>query len=427
MTSDLPAGWRTRRLADCGEWLSGGTPAKSRPEYWDGEIPWIGPKDLHVRYVDDAEEHLTPEGAENGTKLVPSNSILIVVRSMALAKRLQIGFTRRTVAFNQDIKAIKPSKGVNPRFLFHALWGAHNAIHALVDEASHGTKRLRTEVLGDFEIPIPPRSEQKRIETVLNALDDKIESNRRVAELCNEIGATIFRARFLDFAGVEQFEETELGPVPTGWRLGRLSDLCTTQYGYTASASNEAVGPKLLRVTDINKRPWIEWDHVPYCQIAPRDYEKYRLYRGDIVVARMADPGKAAIVDDEMEDAVFASYLVRLKAPTLIEAYFLYFFLQSAAYDDYIESAVSGSVQKNMNARVITNARLPIPTRDKMESFAKIAVPLRMRAAAALRESARLATVRDTLVPKLVSGEIRVADSDDPAETLGAVIEEHAA
>ena len=216
MKFELPPGWEMRRLRECGDWLSGGTPSKSKPEYWGGEIPWVGPKDLHIQYIDDAEEHVTDAGVANGTRTVPEGTVLIVVRSMALANRLQIALTRRRVAFNQDIKAIVPGERLRPRFLLHALWGFHDEIHALVDEASHGTKRLRTEVLGEFAIAVPPIDEQERIEAVLGTLDDKIESNRRLGRLLEQIAQTEFQARFVDFIGIEQLDESEHGPAPPG-------------------------------------------------------------------------------------------------------------------------------------------------------------------------------------------------------------------
>ncbi len=207
----------------------------------------------------------------------------------------------------------------------------------------------------------------------------------------------------------DRLVDSDLGEIPEGWEVARLSDLCSTQYGYTASALSEPVGPKLLRVTDINKRNWIEWDTVPYCSISVEDKAKYALSLGDIVVARMADPGKSAIVEEQI-DAVFASYLVRLKTTSLAHAYYLYGFLKSDAYREYSESATSGSVQANMNAKVIVGAKLLVPPTAVMEAYLHSVLPLRRRIVANLRESRTLTALRDALLPKLISGELRVKD-----------------
>ena len=257
---------------------------------------------------------------------------------------------------------------------------------------------LKCADIPNFCLPIPPLPEQRAIASVLGALDDKIELNRRMNETLEALAQSLFKAWFVD--------ATQDG-LPKGWREGKISDICSTQYGYTARAIEEAVGPKFLRVMDINKQNWIDWSSVPHCSIPEKDKSRYALSVGDIVVARMADPGKSAIVEQPI-DAVFASYLVRLKAESLAHAYYLYYFLKASAYTDYAEGAMSGSVQANMNAKVIVAAELPVPPSLLMEAFLAKVLPLRQRIVANLNESRTLAALRDALLPKLLSGELRV-------------------
>ena len=164
-------------------------------------------------------------------------------------------------------------------------------------------------------------------------------------------------------------------------------------------------------MTDINKQNWIEWDAVPHCVIDGASKSAYALKPGDVVVARMADPGKSAIIDDDV-DAVFASYLVRLRTSSLAEAHFVYGFLKSELYTDYAVGAKGGSVQANMNARVIVAATLVVPPLPLMECYLRLVLPIRQRMAANVRESRTLASLRDTLLPKLLSGEIRMPSAE---------------
>lgn len=303
-------------------------------------------------------------------------------------------------------------------------------------------------------IKVPPLPEQRAIAHILGTLDDKIELNRRMNETLEAIARAIFKSWFVDFdpaidnailagnpipstlaekaarrremlacAKAEgcdscfpkdiadvfpaRFIDSDLGPIPAGWEVKKLSDLCSTQYGYTASAINEPIGPKLLRVTDINKRNWIEWGDVPHCTIDPETREFYALRVGDLVVARMADPGKSAIIEEDL-DAVFASYLVRLKTSSLAHSYYIYGFLKSELYGDYAEGTRSGSVQASMNAKVIVGADLVVPPIKITEKFLQMVLPLRHRLIANVRESRTLAALRDILLPKLISGQIRI-------------------
>ncbi|MEO8588547.1 MAG: restriction endonuclease subunit S [Flavobacteriales bacterium] len=246
-------------------------------------------------------------------------------------------------------------------------------------------------------VAYPSLSMQKAIAEMVNALDEKIELNRRMNGTLEALAQALFKEWFVDGAKEE-------------WKEKRLSDLVQTQYGYTASASSDEVGPKFLRVTDINKQNWIEWSAVPQCVIEGKDADAYKLKVGDILVARMADPGKSAIIEEEV-DAVFASYLVRLKTSNLAQSYFLYHYLKSPAYLEYCEGAKSGTVQLNMNAKVIVAVQFKVPPQQLMDRFLDSVLPLRKRIVANVNESRTLAALRDTLLPKLMRGVVRVKDA----------------
>lgn len=310
-----------------------------------------------------------------------------------------------------------------PRFLLYAYLGPQFQ-RVIVENTISGSTvdRIPLKSMGGFEIVLPPREEQERIARVLGALDDKIESNRRLSTLLEDAAAAVFDARFVDFVGVEEFEDSEFGPIPVGWRVGRLSDYCEFRYGYTASASDEPLGPRFLRVKDINKQPWIDWDSVPFCEIEDAAIERFRLLPGDLVVARMADPGKTAQVVDEVE-AVCASYLVRIRPSAPEWSDFLHRYMRSPPYQSYIASMMSGSVQKNINARVLTAAEMVSPPFAAIEQFGSTVGPMHKLQASYIREASALQAARDALLPKLISGQLRVPVSDDADEVIGSLVE----
>jgi type I restriction enzyme S subunit len=303
---------------------------------------------------------------------------------------------------------------------------------ALISSVATGSVQQNLNITGlhGIDVPLPPLADQKAIAAVLGTLDDKIELNRRMNARLEAIARALFQSWFVDFDPVRakldgrrptaldpstaalfpnEFADSELGPIPKGWDACKISDMCTTQYGYTASATDDLVGPQFLRVMDINKQDWIGWSSVPYCEMSDEDKQRYVLSIGDIVVARMADPGKSAIVEQKI-DAVFASYLVRLKTLSLGHAYYLYYWLKSPAYTEYSVGAMSGSVQKNMNAKVIVAADLLLPPSSVIQAFLERVLPLRKRITANLSESHTLAAIRDALLPKLLSGEITLKE-----------------
>lgn len=290
---------------------------------------------------------------------------------------------------------IDPAKA-DPHFVYWWLQGMYaDGRTWAYQNRSTGIANFQFQHFLDAEkVKLPSREEQRAIAATLGALDDKIESNRRAMAKLDELFHAMWRREY-DGIPVEAEES--------------LSEHVTTQYGLTASASSDADGDKFLRVTDINKQNWIDWTGVPFAPTDDSLRAKYSLNKGDLLVARMADPGKSAIYDGG-PTAVFASYLVRLKPASYEEALFIYGFLKSSEYLDYAAGAMTGSVQKNMNAKVIVAASLRWPDSSALSRFAEHAGPLRDKIAQIVEESARLSALRDALLPELLSGRIRAAD-----------------
>ena len=357
---------------------------------------------------------------------------------------------------------------------FASYWLRHPDVRGWIVAHAVGSTmpNLNTSIMAAIPFVVPPLPEQRAIARVLGGLDDKIELNRRMNRTLEDLARGLFRSWFVDFdpvtkplkgragsasghahaAGVPsaaagaalpaalgdglpitpgpwptRLVDSPLGPIPEGWRVGTVADLCTTQYGYTASATDEAVGPRMLRVTDMNKEPWVEWANVPHCRIDDDVLPRYALKLGDVLVSRMADPGKAAIVEEVLpEGAVFASYLIRLATRSIAASYYLFYYLRSDQYLDYAESVSGGTVQKNMNAQVITAAQMIIAPDAVADEFARFVRPWRAQIAANLQESRSLAALRDALLPQLLSGEIRLREAeravDDAVQSTGPSI-----
>ena len=168
---DLPEEWQITSLMDVGLWLSGGTPSRKERSYWDGSVPWVSGKDMKRSRLDDAIEHVSKAAIGNGTRVVPTGSILVVVRGMILAHTFPAALTTRRVAFNQDVKALVTGTSFDAEFVLYWLQYRQNQILNLVETASHGTKRLPTGQLFAQSIPRPQREEQKRIARFLRSND----------------------------------------------------------------------------------------------------------------------------------------------------------------------------------------------------------------------------------------------------------------
>jgi type I restriction enzyme S subunit len=157
----------------------GGTPSKSEPQYWNGTIPWITPKDMKRRELSDSLLRIT-EAAVQGSpaKLLQPGAVLVVVRGMILAHTFPSAILRRPAAINQDMKALMPGPTMLPEYLCSVLWVRNSELLALVDRSSHDTRKFDVDKLLAFEFPLPSIADQHRIVVELDSLQQSVSSLR---------------------------------------------------------------------------------------------------------------------------------------------------------------------------------------------------------------------------------------------------------
>ena len=180
-TSGLPETWAVSPLGHLGVWNGGGTPTKSNPAFWKGDIPWASPKDIKVARLWDSSDHVSTAAIEaSATTVVPKGSVLVVTRSGILSHTLPIATNEVPLAINQDLKAITPFPGIDADYLAWTLRALERRI--LKECSKHGTTVHSVEVprLQAFDVPVAPPQEQRRIvakiEELFSELDKGVES-----------------------------------------------------------------------------------------------------------------------------------------------------------------------------------------------------------------------------------------------------------
>ena len=182
ITNGVPKGWERRPLGRCARFLSGGTPSKTRADFWEGDIPWVSSGELTAMRIHTTTLAVTAEAIEAGSRLVPRDTILAVVRGMSLAKEFRIGVTSAPMSFNQDLKAIVAEPEIDVLLLFHSLDAQREQIRDRAGEASHGTKKLDSSVLSEVPILVPPKAVQRHFGdhvALLNSQWDNLEQQNQ--------------------------------------------------------------------------------------------------------------------------------------------------------------------------------------------------------------------------------------------------------
>ena len=302
--------WREATLGTVADFISGGTPSKSRSDYWGGSIPWASAKDMKRLQLQETEDNVTTEGVANGTRMVPANTVLVLVLGMTLLNEVPICIAQQPMTFNQDVKALRPKPGVAEEFLPYLILGNKDRLLGLVDLAGHGTGRLNTEEVKALTVLLPPLPEQRAIAHVLGTLDEKIELNRRMNETLEAMARALFKDWFVDFGPVrakmagrepylppdvwslfpDRLAPSELGEVPAGWQVGTLGDVSNLN-PESWSRTNVPIG---IEYVDLANTKWgvIEsTQNVPW-QDAPSRAKRI-LRSGDTIIGTVR-PGNGS-------------------------------------------------------------------------------------------------------------------------------------
>ncbi|WP_437871444.1 restriction endonuclease subunit S [Methylorubrum extorquens] len=159
------------RLGNLGRWSSGGTPSKSDETLWDGDVPWICPRDMKSPVVTRAESTVSEKAVGGACKLVPKGTLLLVVRGMILAKTIPTATTAMSATYNQDIKAFHPNGRAIPKFVQLCLQHQTRNLLRHVNTATHGTKKLDAQTIANVVIPLPDLSMQIELSDAITDMD----------------------------------------------------------------------------------------------------------------------------------------------------------------------------------------------------------------------------------------------------------------
>ncbi|WP_028490831.1 restriction endonuclease subunit S [Thermus islandicus] len=408
--------WREYRIGEIAEIIGGSTPSTADPSNFDGEIPWLTPKDLsgpHDRYVSRGERSLSRKGLDScSAQLLPPGTVL-------LTSRAPIGYlaiAKNPIATNQGFRNLIPKPLMNSEFLYYWLKGH---VEELQRHASGSTfQELSGTALAQIRIRVPPLPEQRAIAHILGTLDDKIELNRRMSETLEAMARALFKAWFVDFEPVrakmegrwrrgeslpglpahlydlfpDRLVESELGEIPEGWEVGTLRRVAEVTSG--------------KRPTRVFAKPSPEATVPLWGGNGPMGYVSESLYSEPILLTgRVGTLGSVF----RIQGASWPSDNTLVVLPQSKAAFeFLYFCLERFDFD----ALNRGSTQPLLTQSDLGAQNVLIPADPALREFHKYVSTYFRMIDQATDESRTLAALRDALLPKLISGELRVRDAE---------------
>lgn len=386
--------WKKCTISDLGTVVGGATPSTKIPENYDGGlIPWITPKDLagfSGRFISHGERNITEQGLKScSTQSMPAHTILF-------SSRAPIGYVaiaRNEVCTNQGFKSVIPNNDTDYMFLYYLLKFNKNKIESLGSGTTF--KEVSGSTMRGIEVDVPESiEEQRRIALILASLDDKIENNEKINQ---NLYQQLF-ALYDSFSTSDIEEEVELGT------------LCQFQEGYVNPAQTHSEyfdgDVKWLRAVDINESFIFETSRT-LTQTGFQSAKKsaFLFSPNTIAISKSGTIGRLGIVADYMcgNRAVIN---IAPRDPSLLP--FIYSFLKSRQ-KEFSDLAV-GSVQKNLYVSLLEPLLVRMPTPEALSKFCNAGNALLNTIRNNCQENLRLGQLRDTLLPKLMSGELDVSE-----------------
>ena len=404
--------FRRMKLSEIGQIVAGGTPKTKIEEYWNGDVPWITPKDLSSHagmYISRGERNISQVGLDNSSaKLLPKGTVLFTSR----APIGYVAIARNEVTTNQGFKSIIVDDENDNIFIYYLL---KNNIDIIENHANGSTfKEISGSVMKSLEFGIPSLREQKAIAHILSTLDDKIEVNNQINKTLENMAQAIFKQWFVDFefpnengepykSSGGEMVESELGTIPKGWEVVQFRDIFRFVKGKKPKTIAECEfkdSEKYLTIDVLNR------NSVLFCS-----KEKVIEANSEDVLMVMDGASSGAVYFGQK--GVVASTLAKLELISQkVSNQFLFYAIKY--FENDIKTHTTGSAIPHTDKEYTYRLMIALPNDISLQT--KIDDLLRDISdtfIAREQENAVLKATRDTLLPKLMSGEIRVPLDQD--------------
>lgn len=349
-------------------------------------------------------QRLFPLDARVVRRPLPGDVLMGIIGTFGTAYRVRAS-DRFGVA--SAVALLRPDREVlTPEYLYYVV--VSPTFRAAHDQYKSGSAQGYTNLptIRRLPVPVPPLDEQRRIAAVLGALDDKIELNRKMNRTLEEMAQAIFKSWFIDFDGQGDLVDSELGPIPSGWSVGSLSSV--------AKNIREVVQPR-----DIDgETPYVGLEHVPrrsaslesWGRAAEADSGKGRFEKGDILFGKLR-PYFHKVVPSPV-NGVASTDIIVVRPKRQRWRWFTFGHLFSDEMVAHATASSDGTKMPRTKWADLCRYAIAVPPADVADNYQGTASPLFERLWANSDQSRTLATLRDALLPKLMSGEIRVPEAE---------------
>lgn len=400
--------WKEVRLGDvCSRVCSGGTPKSTNLSYYGGEIPWLNTKEIDFNRIYSTEKTITDSGLNNSSaKWIAPNTVTVAMYGATAGKSciVKVPMTTNQACCNLTIN----DEVADYEFVYYSLKNDYTTLASLANGGAQ--QNLNAQIIKDYVLQMPSLADQRRIASILSSLDRKIELNNKINADLEEMAQAIFKNWFVDFEPFKngKFVDSELGMIPEGWKVGTLGEFCKCLLGGTPSRSKEEYwngDVNWINSGEINKFRILEASEKITELGLAKSATKLLPKKTTVLAITGATLGQVSLLEI---DTCANQSVIGVLENTEVPYEYIYPFIK-----DRIEMLIqhqTGGAQQHINKDNVESLIFLLPAINVLEDYFSLVSPMYKRIESLCFENLYLSLLRDTLLPRLMSGELEVPE-----------------
>jgi len=382
-------------------------------EYSETGVPLISVREIRNGFFEITPD--TPRIDEKTTAKLPKYVLkhgdIVFGRKGGVERNARVNEAQDGWFLGSDGIRLRLSSTIDSKFISYQV--RHPQIKSWLIQNSGGSTMLslNQKILGRLPLVLPPLKTQQAIAHTLGTIDDKIDLNRRMNETLEAMAQAIFKSWFVDFDGCTEFEDSELGRVPKGWTVKTLADFGTIVCGKTPpKKKHQYYGGDIpfIKIPDMRGQIFVLKTGEMLSREGAEHQVKKQIPKGSICVSCIATVGQVAITTQDSHTNQQINSIVPFE-----EFYTPYLYLTAKGMEPHLKNLASGgSTTLNLNTGNFSKIKIIAPASEKLKIFHVTTEPIFKKISLNLNEIKLFSDLRDTLLPKLISGELQVDEAE---------------
>lgn len=393
--------WKEVRLGDvCSRVCSGGTPKSTNLSYYGGEIPWLNTKEIDFNRIYSTEKTITESGLSNSSaKWIVPNTVTVAMYGATAGKSciVKVPMTTNQACCNLTIN----EEVADYEFIYYTLKNDYTTLASLANGGAQ--QNLNAQIIKDYVLQMPSLADQRRIASILSSLDRKIELNNKINADLEEMAQAIFKNWFVDFEPFKdgKFVDSELGMIPEGWKVGTLADIAEITMGQSPAGNSLNENREGMIFYQGSSDFGFRFPSIRVFTTEPK-----RLAVANSVLFSVRAP--VGDINVAKEECCIGRGVASIKSKYGHDSYLFYTMKSLHKLFDSFDG--EGTVFGSINKKTLSAIQILLPSDGIVEQFNNIASSFDDRIRSLSDESSRLSLLRDTLLPRLMSGELEVPE-----------------